>query len=120
MNKYLYLFYIISFFLSSCQNSDINADYIFKNANIWTGNLDKPNAKAMAIKGDSILAIGSFEDVTKFKSQITEVIDVDGNYITPGFIDCHVHLLMGGNSLLSVQLRDARTKDEFIAIVVDI
>jgi len=114
MNKHLYFFFLVFIFLCSCQKEDINADYIFKNANIWTGNLDKPNAQAMAIKGDSILAIGSFEDVAKFKSDLTEVIDVEGNFISPGFIDCHVHLLMGGNSLQSVQLRDANTKDKFI------
>lgn len=114
MNKHLYFFFIVFIFLCSCQKEDINADYIFKNANIWTGNLDKPNAQAMAIKGDSILAIGSFEDVAKFKSDLTEVIDVEGNFISPGFIDCHVHLLMGGNSLQSVQLRDANSKDKFI------
>ena len=114
MNKHLYFFFIVFIFLYSCQKEDINADYIFKNANIWTGNLDKPNAQAMAIKGDSILAIGSFEDVAKFKSDLTEVIDVEGNFISPGFIDCHVHLLMGGNSLQSVQLRDANSKDKFI------
>ncbi|MGJ8739187.1 amidohydrolase, partial [Zobellia laminariae] len=44
----------------------------------------------------------------------TEILDVHGNFITPGFIDAHVHLLMGGNSLLSVQLRDTKTQQEFI------
>jgi len=101
-------------FLSSCQKDTINADLLIINANIWTGNTDKPNAEAMAIKGDSILAIGSFEDLKKFKGQNTEIIDVNRNFITPGFIDSHVHLLMGGNSLLSVQLRDVKTKEEFI------
>lgn len=101
-------------FLSSCQKDTINADLLIINANIWTGNLDKPNAEAIAIKGDSILAIGSFQDLKKFKGQNTEIIDVNRNFITPGFIDSHVHLLMGGNSLLSVQLRDVKTKEEFI------
>ena len=114
MNKYLYFVYILIFFLSSCQKDDINADYIFKNANIWTGNLDKPNANAMAIKGDTILAIGTFKDLQKFIGENTETINIQGNFITPGFIDSHVHLLMGGNSLLNVQLRDANTKEEFI------
>lgn len=113
MNKYLYFFFII-FLFSSCKKEEITADLFIKNANIWTGNIDKPNAEAMAIKGDSILAIGSFEDLKKFKGQYTEIIDADGNFITPGFIDSHVHLLMGGNSLLNVQLRDANTKEEFI------
>ncbi|WP_281991570.1 amidohydrolase [Aquimarina aggregata] len=113
MNKYLYFFFIV-FLFSSCQEDGISADLLIRNANIWTGNLDKPNAEAMAIKGDSILAIGSSEDLKKFKGQYTEIIDADDNFITPGFIDSHVHLLMGGNSLLNVQLRDANTKEEFI------
>lgn len=113
MNKYLYFFFIVLLF-SSCQEDFIKANLIIKNAKIWTGNSDQPNAEAMAIKGDSILAIGSFEDIKIFKGRNTETIDVHGNFITPGFIDCHVHLLMGGNSLLSVQLRDANTKEELI------
>ena len=114
MNKHLYFFYIVLFFLTSCQKDNLNADIIIKNAKIWTGNLDKPNAEAMAIKGDSIIAIGSFEELIKFKGQNTEINDIHGNFITPGFIDTHVHLLMGGNSLLNVQLRNANTKEEFI------
>ena len=114
MNKHLYFFYIVLFFLTSCQKDNLNADIIIKNAKIWTGDLDKPNAEAMAIKGDSIIAIGSFEELIKFKGQNTEINDIHGNFITPGFIDTHVHLLMGGNSLLNVQLRNANTKEEFI------
>lgn len=113
MNKYLYFFFIVLLF-SSCQEDFIKANLIIRNAKIWTGNSDQPNAEAMAIKGDSILAIGSFEDIKIFKGRNTETIDVHGNFITPGFIDSHVHLLMGGNSLLNVQLRDANTKEKFI------
>jgi len=100
--------------LSSCNTDKVAADLIIFNANIWTGNFDSPTAEAMAIKEDMILAIGSWNDIKKFKGKSTEKIDVHGNFITPGFIDTHVHLLMGGNSLLSVQLRDAKTKEEFI------
>ena len=113
MNKYLYFFFFVLLF-SSCQEDFIKANLIIRNAKIWTGNSDQPNAEAMAIKGDSILAIGSFKDIKIFRGQNTKTIDLHGNFITPGFIDSHVHLLMGGNSLLNVQLRDANTKEEFI------
>ena len=105
---------IISFLFVSCQKEITKADFIIKNANIWTGNVNQPNAQAIAIKGDSILAIGSFEDIEKSVGDATKIVDAQGKFITPGFIDSHVHLLMGGNSLLSVQLRDAATKEEFI------
>ena len=106
----------ITILLASCdtETDSIKADLIITNANIWTGNSDSSKAEAMAIKEDTILAIGSAVDIQKFQGKYTEVIDVQNKFITPGFIDTHVHLLMGGNSLLSVQLRDAKTKNEFI------
>ncbi len=112
--KRLIFTFVITILLTSCETDSIKADLIITNANIWTGNSDNPKAEAMAIKGDTILAIGSVIDIQKFKGESTEVIDVQNKFITPGFIDTHVHLLMGGNSLLSVQLRDANTKKEFI------
>ena len=105
---------LIAISLISCKTNNLEADLLVTNATIWTGNPESPKAEAMAIKGDSILAIGSFKDLEKFKGESTEILDVHGNFITPGFIDAHVHLLMGGNSLLSVQLRDTKTQQEFI------
>ena len=112
--KRLIFTFATTILLTSCETDSIKADLIITNANIWTGNSDSPKAEAMAIKGDTIFAIGSAIDIQKFQGQSTEVIDVQNKFITPGFIDTHVHLLMGGNSLLSVQLRDAKTKSEFI------
>lgn len=112
--KRLIFTFAITILLTSCETDSVKADLIITNANIWTGNSDSQKAEAMAIKEDTILAIGSAIDIQKFQGQSTEVIDVQNKFITPGFIDTHVHLLMGGNSLLSVQLRDAKTKEEFI------
>ena len=113
MTKHFFFLFIITS-LFSCQKESISADLIIINANIWTGNLDVINPNAMAIKGDLILATGSMKDIEKYTGQNTKTIDVNGKFITPGFIDTHVHLLMGGNSLLNVQLRDVKSKQEFI------
>ena len=109
----LFLIALTLIVLSSCNQKSQKADKIVLNASIWTGHLDLPKAKAMAISGDTILAIGTNEEINSFKTEKTEIIDADGGFITPGFIDTHVHLMMGGNALLSVELRDARTKEEF-------
>ena len=114
MGKQLFYLFIISLLLCSCRTNNVKADLIITNANIWTGNSDLPKAEAMAIKADTILAIGLFDDIQKIKGSITEIKDVSGKFITPGFIDTHVHLLMGGNSLLNVALRDVDSKEEFI------
>ncbi len=73
----------------SCENEFQHADLIIVNANIWTGNEKQPNAEAMAVRGDSIIAIGAKQDILKFKNPSSKIIDVKGNYITPGFIDTH-------------------------------
>ncbi len=108
----LYLFLVLIF---SCSTDIPKADKIIINAVIWTGDQSNPSAEAMAISGDSILAVGSNAEIEKYKGLNTEVIDLNGAFVTPGFIDSHVHFLMGGFNLSSVQLRDAKTKEEFIS-----
>lgn len=112
-NRVLFLIVVILFNLSSCKKQSLEADKIIINASVWTGNDESPRAQAIAISGDTILAIGTNEKIQKFIAAKTEIIDVKGAFITPGFIDTHVHLMMGGNALLSVELRDAKSKEEF-------
>ena len=101
--------------LFSCQKNSHNANLIVFNAIIWTGNENQPTAQALAVSGDTILAIGSSEEVIAYKSENTILIDAKGQFVTPGFIDSHVHFLTGGFNLSSVQLRDAKTPEEFAA-----
>lgn len=89
------------------------ADILIKNANIWTGDPDLPFAKAMAIKGDTILSIGDLKMVLQTKGPKTDIIDVTEQMVVPGFIDSHVHLMTGGRSLLSVDLRNAESPKIF-------
>ncbi|MBX2963095.1 MAG: amidohydrolase [Cyclobacteriaceae bacterium] len=116
MKKFTQL--LIVFFLClllSCSNKNPKADRVILNASIWTGDQSNPSAEAMAIAEDSILAVGSNVEIEKYKGPSTEVIDLNGAFVTPGFIDCHVHFLTGGFNLSGVQLRDAKTKEEFIS-----
>jgi predicted amidohydrolase YtcJ len=83
---------------------------------IWTGNPEQQWAEGMAIIGDSIVEVGSAADVEKWIGGETEKITTgEGNLIVPGFIDCHVHFVEGGFALSSVQLRDAKSPEEFIS-----
>lgn len=82
------------------------------NAAVWTGDPENPSAQAVAIAGDRIAAVGSNEAIRRLAAS-AEVIDAQGQFLVPGFIDSHVHFLAGGERLASVQLRDARTPSEF-------
>jgi predicted amidohydrolase YtcJ len=98
----------------SCNSKNQPADMIITNAKIWTGNSVQPFAEAMAVSGDTVLAVGSAREIMKFRNSGTEVSDLEGKFVTPGFIDSHIHFLMGSSNLASVQLRDAATPEEFI------
>jgi len=82
------------------------------NADIWTGDPERPRAEAILIAGERIIAVGSSADVRPLIGD-AEVIDATSRFIVPGFIDSHVHFLDGGFKLSSVQLRDADSPQEF-------
>ncbi len=88
------------------------------NARVWTGNPQRPWVDAIASRGDRIVAVGSSAEVRKLVTTGV-VIDGRGQMVVPGFIDAHVHFIDGGFGLASVQLRDARTKEEFIRRIAE-
>lgn len=82
---------------------------------IWTGDAAHPYAQAMAINGDSIVAVGTVAEIKKWQGDRTVQMEaIEGQLIVPGFIDTHTHFVDGGFRLMSIQLRDARTREEFI------
>ena len=88
------------------------------NARVWTGDSRRPWADAVLVRGERIDAVGSSAEVKK-RAGSARVLDVKGMLVTPGFVDAHVHFVDGGFALSSVQLRDARTKAEFVARIRD-
>ena len=88
------------------------------NADVWTGDPKNPTAEAVLMGGGRILAVGTSDEI-RSRLGDAEVIDATGQFVTPGFIDTHVHFLDGGFKLASVQLRDAATPQEFARRIVD-
>ncbi len=80
---------------------------------VWSGLSDRPDAKGVAIGRGEILAVGDEETIRAMAGPATEVIELEGRFAMPGFIDTHTHFLEGGFRLASVDLRDAATPEEF-------
>ena len=75
----------------------------------------QPFANSIALTANKIIYTGN--DYTEYKGEQTKLIDCSGKMIVPGFIDNHTHFLNGGYNLASVNLRVAKTKNEFISIL---
>jgi predicted amidohydrolase YtcJ len=89
------------------------ADLIITNAKIWTVDKARPEAEAVAVLRDRIVAVGSATQVDAWHGPQTKVIDAHGKLLLPGFNDAHVHLVSGGDHLQAVQLRNASSPGEF-------
>jgi predicted amidohydrolase YtcJ len=84
---------------------------IFVNGDIYT-QATTARAQAIAVSNGCIVAIGSNDDIRKLKGEHTQVVDVGGHFVMPGFNDAHVHLEEAGLELQSVDLRGTRSLQE--------
>jgi predicted amidohydrolase YtcJ len=94
------------------------ADTIYVHANIYTGVPSNTafssilREEAMAVRGDRIQAVGKTFDVMKLKGPDTQVIDLGGHFVMPGFNDAHLHLADAGAEKLNVDLAGVKTLQE--------
>lgn len=65
------------------------ADRIFYNGHIYTMDPDLPWTEAVAVEGGRVMAVGNYSEMEDIKNEDTEVIDLDGKFMLPGFIDIH-------------------------------
>ncbi len=86
---------------------------------VWTGVTQHPFAEAVGIRDEKIVAVGSRDEVEKYRDAKTQVINAGNGLIVPGLFDSHIHLIDGGLRLASVQLRDAKSREEFVNRIAD-
>lgn len=97
----------------------IYADLVVLNANVRTGDKSRPAAEAIAVSGNRIVAIGNTAEIRKLAGPATRRIDAGGKTVIAGFNDAHVHFMETGQQLSSVDLRDARSPEEFVRRIRD-
>jgi predicted amidohydrolase YtcJ len=89
------------------------ADLIITNATVRTMDAQRTVARAIAVSGRRIIAVGTASEISRYRGPRTRVVDARGALALPGFNDAHVHFMTGGFQLSSVDLRDAATPQEF-------
>ena len=110
--------FFLSLFLISCsQTEKIQADLILKNGRFFTADDNYQQVTAIAISADTILALGSDTDITRFAGENTRIIDLNGAFAMPGFIEGHGHFLSLGESLQNLNLLHTSSWQQVVEIV---
>lgn len=113
------LFIISTLFCQTAFGQKFSADLVITNANVHTMDAKRTVARSLAVSGGKIVAIGSDADTKPLIGTNTRVIDAGGKLVIPGFNDAHVHFLETGAQLSSVDLRSAKTPQEFVQRIKD-
>ncbi|WP_236545267.1 amidohydrolase [Tropicimonas marinistellae] len=83
------------------------ADTIYEGGPILTMDDSQPRAEALAVKDGKIMAIGPLAEVLAFQGDGTELFDLDGRALLPGFVDAHGHVMLIGLQALAANLLPA-------------
>lgn len=95
------------------------ADLVLRGGKIVTVDEEKPEAQAIAVRGDSIVAVGSNDDIQRYVTSATRVIDLKGALAVPGLIDAHVHFTGVGEAARNLKLATAKNWDDIVRMVAE-
>ncbi|MDK3075740.1 amidohydrolase family protein [Sedimentitalea sp. JM2-8] len=95
------------------------ADFMLTNGYVYTVNDDQPEAAAVAVGGKEIIFVGLAEDAAAHIGDGTEVIDLDGKMVLPGYVSTHDHIIGAAWVNQGVDLNSATTKEETLQLLRD-
>lgn len=95
------------------------ADLVLVNGRVVTMDESQPEARAVAISGDRILAVGTDREMRRHVGPETRTLDLGGRLVVPGFIEGHAHFLSVGEARINLDLTTAESWAEIVALVAD-
>ena len=93
------------------------ADLVLAGGRVVTVDPAGTEGQSIAMRGDRVLAVGSEAEIRRLIGEQTRVIDLEGRLAIPGFIEGHGHFLGVGDSAMQLDLRQAKTWDEIVAVL---
>lgn len=110
-------FFVALFLFFGALNQQDTATLVLRNGKIITVDDRQPQAQAIAVKGDKILAVGSNAEIEKFLGSGTKVIDLQGKLALPGFIEGHGHFTGIGAAKMNLDLMRVKNWEEIVTMV---
>jgi len=93
------------------------ADLIFVNGDVYTVDGVRSWAQAVAVKGGRVAAVGTDDDIIDLRGAGTEVVDLQGGLLLPGFQDAHIHPVGGGLDMLACDLHELHSLDGYLEAI---
>jgi hypothetical protein len=93
------------------------ASLILRNGKVVTVDEARPEAQAIAIRGDRIAAVGTNAEIERYIGPATKVIDLAGQLAIPGLIESHGHFMGLGQSKMTLDLMDVKDWSEIVSMV---
>lgn len=105
LNTKQHFIYAVLILIMSCSNNNVPADLILTNGEIYTMEPEQPWATSVIITNNEItMVLGEGESIDNWKGPETRVVDLNGKFVVPGFIDGHVHFSRAGGFINGANL----------------
>lgn len=106
--------------MSACDgDASLTADLVLTNGRIITVDDALPEAEAVAMVGQRIVAVGTTQEIASYIGSDTEVIDLAGRVAIPGFIEGHGHYVRLGQAQMILDLTATTSWDQIVDIVAE-
>src|SRR6185295_3113500 len=105
--------------VASAQTAVEPATLVLRNGRIATVDEGKPEAQALAARGDTIVAVGTDAEIAPYIGPRTRVIDLQGRRAVPGFIEAHGHFTGVGDARIVLDVMHVKNWDEIVGMVKD-
>jgi len=115
----LSVFILVTIFSCGTNDSNEKADIVFKNGIIYTMDESAPESEAVAVKDGRIIYVGNSSGAVQYEGENTNIVDLKGKTMTPGFIESHGHLMGIGYNKLELDLMYVKTYDELVEKVAE-
>ncbi len=100
-----------------CSSPAPEADLILRNGEVATVDSTRPEAEALAVAGDTILAVGTDGEIEPYRGADTRVVDLEGRRAVPGFVESHGHFMGVGEARLQLDLLGTGSWQRVVAMV---
>ncbi|TLZ68217.1 MAG: amidohydrolase, partial [Methanobacteriota archaeon] len=92
-----------------------DADMVLVDGKVFTAVPDRPWARALAVRGDRLIAVGTNTKVERCAGRATKHVDLRGRVVVPGFIDAHAHMADSAGERGWIRLAGTRTLEDAVA-----